>query len=52
MHFTYIRNKNKKVHIFSSKNNISQELRTGADGYSDVLLIEEDIWGRGLEKKN
>ena len=49
---TYIRNKNKKVHIFSSKNNISQELRTGADGYSDVLLIEEDIWGRGLEKKS
>ncbi|OHA27172.1 MAG: hypothetical protein A3C06_03800 [Candidatus Taylorbacteria bacterium RIFCSPHIGHO2_02_FULL_46_13] len=46
---TYIRNKGKKVYIFSSKNNISQELRTGADKYFDVLLLEEDIWGRELE---
>lgn len=40
---TYIRNKGKKVYIFSSKNNVSQELRTGADKYFDVLLLEEDI---------
>lgn len=48
---TYIRNKSKKVYIFSSKNNVSQELRTGADGYIDVLLMEEDIWGRALESR-
>jgi uncharacterized LabA/DUF88 family protein len=48
---TYIRNRSKKVYIFSSKNNVSQELRTGADGYFDVLLMEEDIWGRELEQR-
>lgn len=48
---TYIRNKGKKVYIYSSKNNISQELRTGADGYIDVILMEEDIWGRELETR-
>lgn len=37
---TYLRNHGKKVFIFSSKNNISQELRTGADGYIDILDIE------------
>ncbi len=41
----------KKVFIFSSKNNVSQELRTGADKYFDVLLLEEDVWGRALERK-
>ncbi|MDD3808016.1 MAG: NYN domain-containing protein [Candidatus Pacebacteria bacterium] len=34
---TYLRNRGKKVYIFSSKNNISTELRTGADGYFDIL---------------
>lgn len=48
---TYIRNDGKKVYIFSSRNNISQELRTGADGYYDVLNLEEDIWGRELKHK-
>ena len=48
---TYIRNKDKKVYVFSSKNNISQELRTGADGYLDVLDIREDVWGRDLEHR-
>jgi uncharacterized protein (TIGR00288 family) len=48
---TYIKNKGKKVYIFSSKNNVSQELRNGADGYIDVLLISEDIWGRALETR-
>ncbi len=48
----YLRNDGKKVFIFSSKNNISQELRTGGDGYFDVLYIEEDVWGRDLKHKN
>jgi uncharacterized LabA/DUF88 family protein len=47
----YLRNRNKKVFIFSSKNNISQELRTGGDGYFDVLKIEKDIWGSDLKYK-
>jgi len=41
---TYLHAKGKKVYIFSSKNNISEELRTGGDGYFDVLDIEADIW--------
>lgn len=48
---TYVRNGGKKVYIFSSKNNISQELRTGADGYFDVLSLKEDIWGRELKHR-
>ncbi len=48
---TYIKNGGKKVYIFSSKNNVSQELRTGGDGYFDVLLIEADIWGRELKHR-
>ncbi len=45
---TYLRNHGKEVFIFSSKNNISQELRTGADGYTDILNIK-DIWGKELK---
>lgn len=48
---TYIRTRGKKVFIFSSKNNVSQELRTGADGYFDVLKLDCDIWGRKLQHK-
>jgi uncharacterized LabA/DUF88 family protein len=48
---TCLRNRERKVYIFSSKNNISQELRTGADGYFDVLSIEEDIWGKELKHR-
>lgn len=46
---TYLRRGGKKVFVYSSRNNISEELRTGADGYTDVLRIEEDIWGRELQ---
>ena len=49
---TYIRNRGKKVYIFSSKNNISSELRTGADKYFDVLMIKEDVWGKELERRS
>jgi hypothetical protein len=30
---TYLRRGKKKVYTFSSKNNVSLELRTGTDGY-------------------
>ena len=49
---TYLRRGGKKVYIFSSKNNISEELRTGGDGYSDVLGITKDIWGRELKRRS
>ncbi len=45
----YLKREGKQVFIYSSKNNISQELRTGSDGYIDILSIKEDIWGRNLE---
>lgn len=52
---SYLKKGSKKVYIFSSKNNISEELRTGGDGYCDVLNIK-NIWGRELkyreEKQN
>jgi len=48
---TYLRRDGKKVFIFSSQNNISQELRTGGDGYFDVLEIENDIWGKELKHR-
>jgi len=41
---SHLRSRNKKVYIFSSKNNVSEELRTGGDGYFDVLEIQDDIW--------
>jgi len=47
---TYLRNHGKKVFIFSSENNISRELRTGADGYTDVLDVG-CIWGKKLKHR-
>lgn len=48
---TYLRTGGKKVFVFSSKNNVSQELRTGGDGYFDVLNLEDDVWGRNLKHR-
>ena len=48
---TYLRAKGKKVYIFSSRNNVSEELRTGGDGYLDVLDIGNDIWRRELRRR-
>lgn len=48
---TYLRRGGKKVYIFSSKNNVSEELRTGGDGYFDVLNIKTDIWRRELVRR-
>ena len=44
----YVKNRAKKVHIFSSRNNVSSEMRTGGHSYTDVLKVTEDIWGKGL----
>jgi len=48
---SYLRNGGKRVYIFSSQNNISQELRTGGDGYFDILRLEEDIWRNELKHR-
>lgn len=48
---SHVRQKGKLVYIYSSKNNVSTELRTGADGYTDILTIEE-ICGNDLVSKN
>lgn len=47
----YIRSRNKKVFIYSSKNNISRELRTGADGYIDLLKMNDDIWRSEVKRR-
>jgi len=44
----YIKNSGKKVYIFSSKNNISHELKTGGDGYFDLRDIK-GLWGKDLK---
>jgi hypothetical protein len=35
-------------HFLTSRNNISEELRTGADGYTDILKVTTDVWGKNL----
>jgi uncharacterized LabA/DUF88 family protein len=49
---TYLRNGGKKVFVYSSKNNISHELKTGGDGYTDILNIKDDIWGKPLVRRS
>ncbi|MBU4057166.1 NYN domain-containing protein [Patescibacteria group bacterium] len=44
----YLKNNGKKVYIFSSKNNISHELKTGGNGYFDLRDIKE-LWGKDLK---
>jgi uncharacterized LabA/DUF88 family protein len=48
---TYLRARGKKVYVFSSKNNISEELRTSGDGYFDMLKVDKDIWGKELKHR-
>ena len=44
----YLKNNGKKVFIFSSKDNISHELKTGGDGYFELKEINE-LWGKDLK---
>lgn len=46
----YLKNSDKKVYIFSSKDNISHELKTGGDGYFDLKDINE-FWGKDLQHR-
>ncbi len=47
---SYIKNCGKKVYIYSSKNNISHELKTGGNGYFDLRDISE-FWGKDLKQR-
>lgn len=47
----FMRNKGKKVHVYSSRKNVSTELRTGADGYTDVLNLPDDIWRQEVKHR-
>lgn len=44
----FIRARDKKAYVFSTRGNISSELRTGADGYIDILSLDSDIWGEEM----
>lgn len=46
----YLKNNGKKIYVFSSKNNISEELRTSANGYCDIITIDE-VWGKKLIRR-
>lgn len=47
----FVHSRNKKVFVYSSRNNISTELRTGGDGYTDILKITDDIWRGELRRR-
>lgn len=47
----YLKRGGKRVYVYSSRNNVSEELRTGGDGYFDILKIEDDIWGKELVRR-
>ena len=46
----YLKNSSKKVYIFSSKDSISHELKTGGNGYFDIRDIVE-LWGKDLRHR-
>jgi len=46
----YLKNGGKKVYIFSSKDNISHELKTGGNRYFDLRDISE-LWGKDLKHR-
>ena len=46
----YLKSVGKKVYIFSSKDNISHELKTGGNAYFDLRDIRE-FWGKDLKHR-
>ena len=47
----FIHSRGKKAYVYSSRNNVSTELRTGGDGYTDILKITDDIWRGELKRR-
>ena len=46
----YLKSRGKKIYIFSSRDNISHELKTGGDGYFDLKDIKK-LWGKDLKHR-
>jgi uncharacterized LabA/DUF88 family protein len=46
----HLKNNDKKIYILSSRNNVSEELRTAGHGYCDILDID-GIWGNNLKNR-
>ncbi len=44
----YLKKERKKSYVFSSKNHISYELKTGTDGYFDISKMN-NLWGTPLK---
>lgn len=47
----YLRTTGKKIFVISSKSSVSQELRTGTDGYTNIIQIPT-IWGNKLQRRS
>ncbi len=47
----YLKNRGKKIFIFSSQGSISHELKTSGNGYTDLKDINE-IWGKDLKHRS
>lgn len=47
----YLKNHGKKMFVFSSKDNVSHELKTGCNGYFDLKNIGE-LWGKDLQYRS
>jgi len=45
-----LRKNGKKVHIYSTKDRLSIELRTAGDSCKDIKLIKQDIWDENFQK--
>lgn len=47
----YLKSKGRLVYIYSSRNNISKELISSGSGYTDVLTLGADIWGKSISSR-
>ena len=48
----YLQKNQKQVHVYSTKNNVSHELRTKSNSYTDILDMPKCIWKGDLVHRN
>lgn len=48
----FMKNRGKKVYVYSTRNNVSRELLTGSDGYFDISGIKASIWRGKIVPRN
>lgn len=46
----YLKTRGKQIFIMSCRSSVSKELRTGADGYTDMVGLQ-DVWGSQLKQR-